>query len=64
MCAGFFLLHSKCYRPDGYLICMTLCAILNLDEMKSVPMRLLHWPMWADTEREGAYGSLNLLPLL
>lgn len=40
MCAGFFLLHSKCYRPDGYLICMTLCAILNLDEMKSVPMRL------------------------
>lgn len=43
MCAGFFLLHSKCYRPDGYLICMTLCAILNLDEMKSVPMRLLHW---------------------
>lgn len=36
MCAGFFLLHSKCYRPDGYLICMTLCAILNLDEMKSV----------------------------
>lgn len=37
---------------------MMFCAILNLDEIKSVP-KSLNWPIWADSVGEGAYGSLK-----
>lgn len=49
-------------RLEGFLICVMLCAIFNLDEMKSVPKSLFNWPIWADFVRERAYGSLNLSP--
>ena len=32
---------------DGRCICIMFCAKLNLDQLKSAPMRLFNWPIWA-----------------
>lgn len=65
MCLPVYRLFFSSEAPvwcshDGYLICAMFCEILNLDEMKSVPMRLFNQPIWADSVGEGAYGSLNV----